>query len=774
MAPKQRKGAKAAAKKPAAMKKKPSASKKPAAAKKERKPRPKNPKTDVAEVVRLATAAKKALKERGTELTPPNIADEINANLDRPYQLAELKLMISNKGLHEATTASNYEYIGRSNADLLSASADGIAFVVERDAKDVPTKIRDLVETYYDERNKQGVPFRSECFAVADNGGDVELTREAARASGLAKLGLRTYRLKPRHPDLMDDIEAADEDLHEKVKTARAALLARREHERVPYGTGDCKGPRPGLMRIRNRVTDGTQYVSFNVEPLKSEGLTYVIRPGTAPCGNQVQGAPPSTRRRPHAGHKEEDLDKAWAIARLASGTVGTGQRSLDRLAELKQAAEDLASGKKTVAELCGYFHTDEWKTEGHPLIDREIITPANSEGRVVAWLSAAESDFLDAGGEPAALFHVQYTAGALEGYEGDLELHEVEAYLKDEDADVRSVDSLDAHAPAEQHSPPPAAIEERNDASRPSGAFAEESASPADAARNQWNKGPAGRARGRPKTTQLVEAAADAATKKLLGNLDSVLAELASKGVNLAVYDLDATGQLSGDDLRVYGALDLRFATSGIDWRRTAFGPIDHDRRLRGMIVYFLGDAAPTPTAALSEMLRSEAEGMTQWLESRYIRVPTRIEFCVPADAGELVGGARGLFPHAHALHLEALRKIGPFDYDRLKDEVNRLAFKYGLIHALVERRLGLALPKNRDGDDFVRTWWELDYLISGHQATAKGLMLRPRHFAAAWAGMVKHEEIALYYGAAAFAKAAAAVFHPSSLARMNERGGL
>ena len=37
----------------------------------------------------------------------------------------------------------------------------------------------------------------------------------------------------------------------------------------------------------------------------------------------------------------------------------------------------------------------------------------------------------------------------------------------------------------------------------------------------------------------------------------------------------------------------------------------------------------------------------------------------------------------------------------------------------------------------------------------------------------MVKHEEIALYYGAAAFTKAAAGVFHPCSIARANQRGG-
>ena len=78
----------------------------------------------------------------------------------------------------------------------------------------------------------------------------------------------------------------------------------------------------------------------------------------------------------------------------------------------------------------------DEWKTEGHPLIGREIIRlveggPAYSEGKVTGWLSAAESDFVDDKGQPAALFHVQYTAGALVGDQEDLELHEVEASIK-------------------------------------------------------------------------------------------------------------------------------------------------------------------------------------------------------------------------------------------------------------------------------------------------------------------------------------------------------
>ena len=313
--------------------------------------KPEKPRTaKAADLADITELAKKALEEIGDgDKKAADVAQKINEILGRQekrqFNHTSLTGFLApsrfGKALGVGARKDTYEYAGLSNPQLLSASADGIAFVVERDAKGKPTKIRDLVETYFDERNKQGVPFRSECFAVADNGDNVELTREAARASGLAKLGLRTYRLKPRHPDLMDDIEAADEDLHEKVKTARAALLARREHERVPYGTGDCKGPRPGLMRIRNRVSDGTQYVSFNVEPLKSEGLTYVIRPGTAPCGNQVQGAPPSTRRLPTQATRKRTStrrgrSRAWRLERSAPGSARwTGPPSSSRLRKI-------------------------------------------------------------------------------------------------------------------------------------------------------------------------------------------------------------------------------------------------------------------------------------------------------------------------------------------------------------------------------------------------------------------------------------------------------
>ena len=76
---------------------------------------------------------------------------------------------------------------------------------------------------------------------------------------------------------------------------------------------------------------------------------------------------------------------------------------------------------------------------------------PAYSEGKVTGWLSAAESDFLDDKGQPAALFHVQYTAGTLVGDEEDLELHEVKASIKipDDSGDDFDDDDCDDDASA-------------------------------------------------------------------------------------------------------------------------------------------------------------------------------------------------------------------------------------------------------------------------------------------------------------------------------------
>jgi len=117
----------------------------------------------------------------------------------------------------------------------------------------------------------------------------------------------------------------------------------------------------------------------------------------------------------------------------------------------------------------------DEWRTSGHPLVGRDLVrliegTAQASTAKVVGWLDAHESDFNDDEGKPAALFHIKYTGGVLNGDEEDLEQHEVEASIKIEsDDDVEdaaagvlsslpkpSTAPLGAAPPAPAPAPPP------------------------------------------------------------------------------------------------------------------------------------------------------------------------------------------------------------------------------------------------------------------------------------------------------------------------------
>ena len=50
----------------------------------------------------------------------------------------------------------------------------------------------------------------------------------------------------------------------------------------------------------------------------------------------------------------------------------------------------------------------------------------SHSEGAVRGWLDASRSDYNDSEGKPAALWHVYFSSGELEGDEEDLELSEL------------------------------------------------------------------------------------------------------------------------------------------------------------------------------------------------------------------------------------------------------------------------------------------------------------------------------------------------------------
>ena len=75
-----------------------------------------------------------------------------------------------------------------------------------------------------------------------------------------------------------------------------------------------------------------------------------------------------------------------------------------------------------------------DWRTDGSDFVGRRVYRTVTSEdgflrrveGVVVGWLSAAESDFFDECGAPAALYRVAYDGGELADDAEDLEEHEV------------------------------------------------------------------------------------------------------------------------------------------------------------------------------------------------------------------------------------------------------------------------------------------------------------------------------------------------------------
>lgn len=71
------------------------------------------------------------------------------------------------------------------------------------------------------------------------------------------------------------------------------------------------------------------------------------------------------------------------------------------------------------------------WRSEGSEYLNRDVIrtildTRETSQGRVVGWLGADESDFVDKHGKPAPLWRIHYHAGELKGDFEDLELTEL------------------------------------------------------------------------------------------------------------------------------------------------------------------------------------------------------------------------------------------------------------------------------------------------------------------------------------------------------------
>ena len=709
--PKKRKAGAEAAQAPSA--------KKPRGEGRSKPPKPKAAKKeDLADITELA---KEALVEIGDgDKAAAAVATKINKILEgrekRQFDHNSLSSFLApsrygkSLGVGAKAVVDTYQYAAKSNADILNTSAPNIAIVEERDAKGVPTVFLDLTADYLDRRERQGVPFRAERFAVADYDNDVELTREAARASALAKLALRKHYSKPRHPGLMDDIE--DEDLLEKVEAARNALLERKEYERTEYGTGDFKNTRRGLSPKRRRV-DGTEYVAFTVKELK--GYTYELDPDE---------------------DEDEQLDRAAAIAFEAS----TGHCSLKRLAELAQALEDHKSRLKSKRQLAGGWSRsplkkkaddDDLPASGPPPPPSPGAMPSQSRARKERVRQKLRAQVPWGPGEAPP--PMRKKKGRRSGDHGGARK--------------------------------PALIERlQRRRARPSpSARDDDSSSPSPSPPREQSA-----------TTLAPEKRAkDARIDGLLRELMKRVDELNKRGVHLTVLDNDRTGDLNAIEATVFARLDERrgpddWRTLGfgpIERDRMA-----RDASVR----LLPATARQTHGASKKFLTRltTEHRGLVDVLFGEITSVDFCDAPADAGELIGQAEGSRDLAYGLVGAALENVGDGKDYNYDNLLDEVRRLGDEFGLLREAVQRRVDFKIPENELGDWYVRTW-TFDFVLPGWQATAAGLVLRQRALANDWEGMARLHGILRYYGEAVVATASAAVFHRTSLARMSQRGG-
>jgi len=211
------------------------------------------------------------------------------------------------------------------------------------------------------------------------------------------------------------------------------------------------------------------------------------------------------------------------------------------------------------------------------------------------------------------------------------------------------------------------------------------------------------------------------------------------------------------------------------------AFGSLDKDmgnwRRVRDVLMRLPNCYEHRPTGDSLRCIQDEGASHEAYL-SALLRRPVTISFdrC-PCDPREKPGQMRATRLALSCCYWTARDRlpsapVTPELYVRFRDLVNDEARTSGLLRRLVELRIDEKLPDCRESDVYLERWC-LDFLVIGAQATAAGLVLRPRNFFHMWKDMGPLEEIVRYYGANAFGEASASIGEPVSRRRREERGG-
>ena len=141
-----------------------------------------------------------------------------------------------------------------------------------------------------------------------------------------------------------------------------------------------------------------------------------------------------------------DKLSKKVGACKSKADEAETREQLMECILELESVLHD-AVMEKEEGDMCSHIDLDEWRVEGHEFIDKRIRRPVKGafgrvvkmqEARIVGWLPADESDYTNAKGEAAALWHILWDDGQEEDLEEWEVLESLEASIDSEDEFVR------------------------------------------------------------------------------------------------------------------------------------------------------------------------------------------------------------------------------------------------------------------------------------------------------------------------------------------------
>jgi hypothetical protein len=666
------------------------------------------------EIEPLIVEAKRALEGCGKEKTPPEIAKEVNRILitreKTPYKYNELRVLINNKGLAEAKTEDRYRFARYDAAALIAKPLEEMIYPI-KDAQKKTIGYGSIGPAYGD-RHSHAFQIGTAVFSIEKLGDEGAKRAAHAHALLLVATKKKTRGGELRHPGLLGLI--TDAKLKPLVDEGVAALGDHEKYKKLYHGSGLYKQAAPGLSYPVTR-SDGTRIVYLTIEPYKEQGAYIVIE-------------------------TDEDLKDAEAFALAASN-------SLQRDVALSEAMRLYLEEKVSKRELAGGFRVPRED-------DVDDLSAARSGAQAPPEIP--RGPMKNSPSKKSALLRKKAAAQA-----SPLGNSEKVRRFKRQDRGRRRGEDTTSRSRSRSR-----------DTSRSRSRSRSRSA-PITSVDN--GGGPAGRFRDDWRGDRNQRAAVDAEARGLIEQLRSLVTRLADeKDVYYTVLDDRRTGSLNEDEERVLECLKAR--REAVDWRMEPFGSVEDDAAWRAAATALLPAKSRKPHGGLRKFLRKMTDVHHRFVLRRF-GVRTSVDFCVtPADGRELVGQSWGTRRQAQGLVNAALANVGDgedFDYDEFLAEVRRLATESGFLLRLVARRVDFDLPEGEATDLYLELFWDLEFLLWGWQATATGLVLRPAALAAAWGEMTKLGEILRYYGDAAISAASAAVFQPTSSARIAERAG-